>query len=156
MANFQAVYYRASDGSEPVNEFIDRLSARRQVAVDNQIDRLNALHAQAFEHPLRDDNWRDQVVKHSLGWVCARSGSDLIGFVNVAWDGGIHAFILDPILTSATLSSKPTHPTSVRSLRAPAARGHEQSRSRGGDELIATCCCWCAHPAARMAPRRLR
>ena len=36
---------------------------------------------------------------HSLGWVCARSEDDLIGFVNVAWDGGVHAFILDTIVT---------------------------------------------------------
>jgi len=43
VANFQAVYYRALDGSEPVNDFIDRLSVKRQVALDNQIDRLNML-----------------------------------------------------------------------------------------------------------------
>lgn len=41
--NLQAVYYRALDGSEPVNDFIDRLSVKRQVALDNQIDRLNML-----------------------------------------------------------------------------------------------------------------
>jgi len=36
------VYYRAADGSEPVNDF-NRLSVKRQVALDNQIDRLNML-----------------------------------------------------------------------------------------------------------------
>lgn len=36
--------------------------------------------------------------RHSLGWVCARDGSDLVGFVNVAWDGGIHAFVLDTVV----------------------------------------------------------
>lgn len=41
--NLQAVYYRAQDGAEPVNVFIDGLDARRQVALDNQIDRLNML-----------------------------------------------------------------------------------------------------------------
>jgi phage-related protein len=41
----QAVYYRAADGSEPVNEFIDSLTIKRQVALDNQIDRLNMLTA---------------------------------------------------------------------------------------------------------------
>ncbi len=63
---------------------------------------INALHAEAFDHSLRYDNWRDQLVKHSLGWVCARSGGELIGFVYVAWDGGIHAFILDPIVAAAS------------------------------------------------------
>lgn len=43
MASLQAVYYRASDGSEPVDEFIERLSAKRQAVLDNQIDRLNML-----------------------------------------------------------------------------------------------------------------
>jgi phage-related protein len=43
MKRFQAVYYRAADGSEPVSDFIDRLTIKRQVALDNQIDRLNML-----------------------------------------------------------------------------------------------------------------
>ncbi len=40
--------------------------------------------------------WWDRIRPHSLGWVTAR-GSDgtLIGFVNVAWDGGDHAFLID-------------------------------------------------------------
>jgi predicted N-acetyltransferase YhbS len=59
---------------------------------------VNALHAAAFEHRLLDDDWSGQVRRHSLGWVCARTEDDLIGFVNVAWDGGMHAFILDPIV----------------------------------------------------------
>ncbi len=37
---------------------------------------------------------------HSLGWVCARNGKDLIGFVNVAWDGAGHAFILDTLVAA--------------------------------------------------------
>jgi len=43
VAALRAVYYRARDGSEPVNVFIDRLNSKRQVALDNQIDRLNML-----------------------------------------------------------------------------------------------------------------
>ena len=40
----QAVYYRAPDGSEPVDEFIESLAdARKQAALDNQIERLNML-----------------------------------------------------------------------------------------------------------------
>lgn len=41
MPGTQAVYYREPDGSEPVNEFIDRLDPRKQAALDLQIDRLN-------------------------------------------------------------------------------------------------------------------
>ncbi|AZI41746.1 N-acetyltransferase [Deinococcus psychrotolerans] len=36
-----------------------------------------------------------QRLEHSLTWVCAYDGPQLIGFVNVAWDGGVHAFLLD-------------------------------------------------------------
>ena len=40
--------------------------------------------------------WWDRIQKHSLGWVSARDPSGvLVGFVNVAWDGGNHAFLLD-------------------------------------------------------------
>ena len=61
---------------------------------------LNALHAEAFEHRVLDDDWRAQVERHSLGWVCARDGAELVGFVNVAWDGGVHAFILDTMVAA--------------------------------------------------------
>lgn len=47
MARTQAVYYRAKDGSEPVDAFIEALDPRRQAAIDNQIDRLNGLPATA-------------------------------------------------------------------------------------------------------------
>ena len=40
--------------------------------------------------------WWDRIRPHSLGWVTARPGDGtLVGFVNVAWDGGDHAFLLD-------------------------------------------------------------
>jgi ribosomal protein S18 acetylase RimI-like enzyme len=36
-----------------------------------------------------------QVLSRSLGHVGAYDGARLIGFVSIAWDGGVHAFILD-------------------------------------------------------------
>jgi GNAT superfamily N-acetyltransferase len=56
---------------------------------------LNALHAEAFNHAVLDDDWLTQVRTHSLGWVCAFDQGTLIGFVNVPWDGDLHASILD-------------------------------------------------------------
>nr|WP_256435062.1 GNAT family N-acetyltransferase [Deinococcus sp. JMULE3] len=35
------------------------------------------------------------VLERSLTWVTAHDGARLVGFVNVAWDGGAHAFLLD-------------------------------------------------------------
>jgi GNAT superfamily N-acetyltransferase len=64
---------------------------------------VNTLHAECFDHPLLEDgdwDWKGQVERHSLGWVCARDGSALVGFVNVAWDGLVHAFVLDTMVTS--------------------------------------------------------
>ena len=64
---------------------------------------VNALHAEAFEHPAFPDSewdWKGQVHAHSLGWVCARDGDQLVGFVNVAWDGLVHAFVLDTMVGS--------------------------------------------------------
>jgi GNAT superfamily N-acetyltransferase len=64
-------------------------------------DEVNALHAEAFGHRVLADDWRAQVREHSLGWVCARPGSELAGFVNVPWDGGVHAFILDTMVAAS-------------------------------------------------------
>ena len=43
-------------------------------------------------HKPRD--W-DPVLRRSLVYVCAYQVRRLIGFVNVAWDGGVHGFVLD-------------------------------------------------------------
>ncbi|MFF8918773.1 GNAT family N-acetyltransferase [Streptomyces sp. NPDC015032] len=59
---------------------------------------VNALHAEAFGHVQMPIDWQAQVHRHSLGWVCAREGGRLVGFVNVAWDGGVHAFVLDTMV----------------------------------------------------------
>jgi GNAT superfamily N-acetyltransferase len=59
---------------------------------------VNALHAEGFEHALSRDDWWGRVHRHSLGWVCAREGGALVGFVNVVWDGAVHAFILDLVV----------------------------------------------------------
>ena len=54
---------------------------------------LNALFANAWA----DFKPRDfaPVLKRSLGYVCTYQGDRLVGFVNIAWDGAQHAFLLD-------------------------------------------------------------
>ena len=59
---------------------------------------LNLLHAEGFGHALLDIDWLSRVRRHSLGWVCAFHDERLVGFVNVAWDGGPHAFIVDTLV----------------------------------------------------------
>jgi GNAT superfamily N-acetyltransferase len=64
-------------------------------------DELNELHAEAFDHPVLDVDWVGQVEAHSLGWVTARVGRELVGFVNVPWDGASHAFLIDTIVKAS-------------------------------------------------------
>ena len=60
---------------------------------------VNALHAKCFEHEASATNWWLQLNRFSVGWVCIREARKLVGFVNVAWDGGAHAFVLDTMVT---------------------------------------------------------
>jgi GNAT superfamily N-acetyltransferase len=62
---------------------------------------LEGLHAEAFGHEPADVDWTARLHRHSLGWVCARRDLRLVGFVNVAWDGASHAFLLDAIVCAA-------------------------------------------------------
>nr|WP_232531215.1 GNAT family N-acetyltransferase [Microlunatus antarcticus] len=39
--------------------------------------------------------WNARLHRNSLSWVEAYADGHLVGFVNVAWDGGTHAFLLD-------------------------------------------------------------
>ena len=74
----------------------------RGICTDPEINRL---HAEAFATPLgRDEarNWTDLLDAHSLGWVVARDGDALVGFVNVIWDGGVHAFLQDTMVGSSS------------------------------------------------------
>jgi len=61
---------------------------------------VELLHAECFDREPGDWDWAGQVEGHSLGWVCARDGGTMIGWVNVAWDGAGHAFIMDTIVTA--------------------------------------------------------
>lgn len=54
---------------------------------------LNALFAAAW--PGHRTASFAPVLERSLAWVAAREGGRLAGYVNVAWDGGAHAFVLD-------------------------------------------------------------
>jgi GNAT superfamily N-acetyltransferase len=56
---------------------------------------LSTLHALAFESPVEVQPWAARLERHALTWVGAFSNDQLIGFVQVCWDGGAHAFILD-------------------------------------------------------------
>jgi GNAT superfamily N-acetyltransferase len=55
---------------------------------------LNALYAVSW--PSHETQEFGRVLAHSLTYFGAYRLEELIGFVYVAWDGGDHAFLLDP------------------------------------------------------------
>lgn len=64
---------------------------------------LNELHADAFGTPIVAEaewNWKQLVQRHSLGWVVARENARIVGFVNVPWDGLVHAWIQDTMVAN--------------------------------------------------------
>lgn len=56
---------------------------------------LSTLHALAFEYEVEVQPWAGRLERHALTWVGAFSNELLVGFVQVCWDGGAHAFVLD-------------------------------------------------------------
>lgn len=81
---------------------------------------VNALHAEAFATRIFSDTewpWEQLVEEHSLGWVTARQGDSLVGFVNVLWDGIVHAWIQDVMVAG----SAGRHGIGTRLLAAAAA-----------------------------------
>jgi len=56
-------------------------------------DDLDALWRSAWGAPAGD--YVGRVLPRSLAYLGAYDGQRLVGFVNIAWDGGVHAFVLD-------------------------------------------------------------
>jgi GNAT superfamily N-acetyltransferase len=64
---------------------------------------VNLLHAEAFGTKVFGEsewNWVQLVQQHSLGWVVARDGTILVGFVNIVWDGLVHAWLQDTMVAA--------------------------------------------------------
>lgn len=62
-------------------------------------DALNALFTAAWDGHTTSDF--SSTLEHSLAFVGAFEGVQLVGFVNLAWDGGAHAFVLDTTVHAA-------------------------------------------------------
>lgn len=59
---------------------------------------LNVLWLDAWGYPIAEN--LPDVLSRSLAHIGAYDDEQFIGFVNVAWDGGLHAFILDTCVAS--------------------------------------------------------
>ena len=60
---------------------------------------LSALHAGAFGNPAHANiDWARRLNQHALTWIGAFDTDKLVGFIQVCWDGGSHAFLLDTVV----------------------------------------------------------
>jgi ribosomal protein S18 acetylase RimI-like enzyme len=76
---------------EPEVSFNDVTYRWRGPLTDAEMVGLVRAHGGSAVH-----GWWDQIRPYSLGWVTARANDRaVVGFVNVAWDGSDHAFLLD-------------------------------------------------------------
>jgi GNAT superfamily N-acetyltransferase len=71
----------------------DQSTITYQINPDVTHEALNTLFAAAWEQHRETDF--APIHARSLCYVGAFDGERLIGYVNVAWDGGVHAFLLD-------------------------------------------------------------
>jgi GNAT superfamily N-acetyltransferase len=81
-------------------------------------DEFHVLHAEAFDTRIFDDDWVALTARHSLGWVTARADGELVGFVNVIWDGLVHAWLQDVMVAS------PQRGRGIATQLVAVARGH--------------------------------
>jgi ribosomal protein S18 acetylase RimI-like enzyme len=97
--------FRTAPGTEPrARTDVDRLDERESRHTGNDVNYLwrgeiSDAELVALVESYGGDavpGWWDQIRPFSLGWVTARlSSGEAVGFVNVAWDGRDHAFLLD-------------------------------------------------------------
>ena len=60
---------------------------------------LSRLHRAAFGgHEDGVAPWTARLAQHSLTWVGAFRSGEVVAFVNVCWDGGVHAFLMDTVV----------------------------------------------------------
>lgn len=88
-------------------------------------EQLNELLTASWDGYVERDFGR--ILRRSLLYVCAYRAERLVGFVNVAWDGGVHAFILD-----TTVHPDFRHRGIGRHL---VVRASEEARGRGAEWL---------------------
>lgn len=71
---------------------MNRIDFRLNPPIDSPA--LNALYAASWPRHKERDDWPE--LAHSLVHIWAWDSNRLAGFVYAAWDGDVHAFLLDP------------------------------------------------------------
>ena len=95
----------------------DAIAFRLRPALTNEA--LNALFSSGWpewQSAPDGSDWQP-VLARSLAYACAFVGERVIGFVNVAWDGRDHAFLLDPRVAPESVRAKPRCQDELRRTR---------------------------------------
>lgn len=75
----------------------DRFTVRTDFVPDDEA--ISRLHALAFgEVDQHVAPWSDRLRRHSVTWAGAFLGSELVAFVHIVSDGGVHGFLLDTVV----------------------------------------------------------
>jgi ribosomal protein S18 acetylase RimI-like enzyme len=73
---------------------------RRRYPLSNEMleELLRAAWGEPGSQEQQDRGSQDhqKVLSRSLTWIVGFDGDRLVAYANVAWDGGVHAFLLDP------------------------------------------------------------
>lgn len=60
---------------------------------------LSRLHGLAFGETSQNvAPWAERLQRHSVTWAGAFVDDQLVAFVHVVWDGGVHGFLLDTVV----------------------------------------------------------
>lgn len=63
---------------------------------------LSRLHALAFGGEYEGPSqWGARLRRHSVAWAGAFDEGEVVGFVHIVWDGGLHGFLLDTVVHPA-------------------------------------------------------
>ncbi len=71
---------------------LENIDFRLNPPIDNPD--LNELYRVSWPHHVDADH--SPVLNRSLAHIWAYAEEELVGFVYLAWDGGVHSFLLDP------------------------------------------------------------
>jgi GNAT superfamily N-acetyltransferase len=90
----EAVAVEDAEGSRTSARVPNVIDVRLVVNAPANNAELNALFSASWPQHVADDV--GPVLALSLSYICAYRGDRLVGFVNIAWNGREHAFLLDP------------------------------------------------------------
>ena len=118
---------------------------------------VNTLHAEGFAHAVLDIDWRTRSSGTAWAGSAPSTLHRLVGFVNVAWDGGVHAFVVDTLVArrrrrhaaSATGSSRWPNGRAAP----PAANGSTSTSRRTCASFYLGACGFAPTPAGLIALR---